>query len=132
MRGPSLVSFRQNGIHDMIMESLHGPDFVIAIAFGSGIVAVYLWLLVMVLLNRLGIVLESRPLRMVRRYCRQRSPNQSIALLHVYGTEPTRWVVGAFVRSPGTPRCRFFVVERESHEITELPGFADYPPVGRC
>lgn len=112
----------------MLSELLSKLPLMIVIAVVGGVVAVGVWFVVVVALNRVGVAFESRPLKLVRRFFQEQYPQQSIAWLRLSADEPSRWVVGVFYGSTIPPRYKFFAVDRKSERIAELDDFQQYAP----
>jgi hypothetical protein len=113
---------------EMLAELLQRLPLVTVIAILGGIAVVGVCLLAIVVLNRVGIALERRPLKLVREFFRQHFPQESIAWLRLAASEPSRWVVGVFYGSTRPPRYKFFAVDRETEQITELDDLRQYAP----
>jgi hypothetical protein len=112
----------------MLSKLLPILPIVLAIAAVGGTCAVAVWMLIVLVLNRVQVALEPLPLKQFRQFFRQHFPNETVAWLQLAATEQSRWVVGVFFGSTKPPSYKFFAVSRASGEISELDDCSQYAP----
>ena len=101
---------------------------IIPTAIVGGIAIFAVRFLCVVLLNRVRIALEPRPLKLVRRCFADKNPHQRIAWVLLSAVEPSRWIVGVFFGPTRPPNYKFFAVGRNSEQVTELDEYSEYTP----
>ena len=111
------------------MDSLFTQILVaIPIAIALGVALVGLCVGISIIQRRVGIRMERPPISTVRRFFSDKYPDQSISWLRLAATEPTRSVVGVFYGGSRPPRYKFFAVDNDSEEVTELKDCRKYAP----
>jgi hypothetical protein len=112
----------------MLSKLLPILPVLIVIAVVLGTCAVAVWMLIVLLLNRIEVALEPPPVKRVRQFFRQHFPNESLAWLRLAAEEESRWVVGVFFGDTRPPNYKFFAMSRASGEISELEDCSQYAP----
>jgi hypothetical protein len=112
----------------MLSKLLPMLPLLVAIAVVLGTCAVAVWMLIVLVIDRVRVALEPLPLKQVRKFFGQRFPNESVAWVRLAATEQSRWVVGVFFGATAPPSYKFFAVSRASGEISELDDCSQYAP----